>query len=464
MKKKRNLIILVVVLMALLGGLYYVSSRPPKTTGSTSSEIKLVAIDGSKIQKIELAQKSGTLTLVANGTKWEVSPGVTYKLDGTKIAAIVKSAGGISAIRVVDEKPVDLESFGLKTPAVTAKIYLKDNTTKEVYLGNKTAVGDNYYVMIKDDPKVYSVSSEIGTDLSYTLAGIRDTKLVTLDPTKVNYIKYSVNGAPAVEVKVNDQQSAEDKNYSLNAYILTGPYKNVYQANDQSVTAFISALPDFTVSKFIGPAGKDLSKYGLDKPVVDATIKDGTSSIHFKVGKPLDSSNVYFMTDTSDEVYTMDPQKLNGFTTTAFSLLTKAFALENIDNVDKIVFDGLGTHNEAVLTRTTQKATKTGESDTETTDYKINGKEINENSFKALYQTIISFSADAEIDKTVAQKPEYTMTYYLNSGDVKQLTYEFCPYDNNFDAVFINGKADILISRNQITKLISAISTTSIGK
>jgi hypothetical protein len=465
MKKRKNLLILVAVLIVLLGGLYYVSSHPTKTSSTTtSSDIKLIAVDGSKIQKIELVQKSGTLTLVSNGKTWDVTPSVSYKLDATKIAAIAKIAGAINATKIVDNAPTDLDPFGLKTPVVTAKIYLKDNTTKEVYLGNKTPIGDDYYFMIKGDSKVYSVASEVATDLSYTLSSVRDSKLVTLDTTKINDIKYSVNGAPAIEIKANANQTDQDKTYSLNGYLVTAPYKSECGADETKVQALISALPDFTVSQFLGVADKDLSKYGLDKPSLDATVSDGTTKVHFKVGKNLDSSNVYFMIDGSNEVYTMDPQKLSGFSSTAFDLVAKDITLQNIDDVDKIVFDGRGTHSEAVLTRTTQKATKTGESDTTTTTYKIDGNEIKEASFKAFYTTVIGFSADAENDKTVAQNPEYTLTYYLNKGAVKQITYTFCPYDGNFDAVFVNGKSDFLVSKDQVTKLVTALTAAKAVK
>jgi hypothetical protein len=90
----------------------------------------------------------------------------------------------------------------------------------------------------------------------------------------------------------------------------------------------------------------------------------------------------------------------------------------------------------------------------------VNGNEIEESKFKALYQDIIGLVIDGELDKINAQpkgKPIATVIFYHNDGtpDVKM---EYIPVDNRNSAVVKNGKSKFYILTKKVNSMIEKVS------
>ena|ERR1035437_6185341 len=77
--------------------------------------------------------------------------------------------------------------------------------------------------------------------------------------------------------------------------------------------------------------------------------------------------------------------------------------------------------------------------------------------FKAQYQEIIGLLVDAENDKKLEDKPEVSITYSLNKGSKKQEIVDFVPYNDQFYAVFRDGKSDFVIGKDKVNKMITGL-------
>lgn len=460
MKKLWSLLALVLALIILAGSYVYLKNRPKEDNTEniveTAEKEEISRVEKDKISKMILTSANGEIVFEKSGEEWKIQ-NANYKLNQTDIDDIAQSFASMQAEKVVSEKAENLENYGLKTPAVTAKVILNDGTEKVFYLGDKTPLGNTYYLMAKDNPKVYTVWMNHGEHFSTTIDKLRDRAFVTFEPAEFNYLKIVPAGGRTIEIKSNDDKNDEAKAYGINLYSMVKPYAIPRSIDTEKIQEATNSIPTFEIKDFVEENAKDLSKYGLDKPSLEIEAKDNqNNSVHIFVGKDKDANLVYFRTSDSNSVYTMEKAKIQPFNVEPLTLVDKFAYIVNIDTVDKIVLQGNGKSHTIILTRqVTKKAEKEGEKDEVTTIYKVDDKNINEDDFKKYYQTLIGLLVDAEIDKNVEEKAEVTTTYYLNTGN--QVTVKYAPYNDNFYAVFRNGISEFVISRDKVQKIFTEI-------
>jgi hypothetical protein len=461
MKKMWSLLALVLALVLLAGSFVYLKNKPKKDdtakVAEESAKEQISQLEKDKIVKMILTSSKGEIVFEKKDKEWKI-PNANYKLNQTDIEDIAQSFASMQAEKVVSETAKDLENFGLKAPVVTAKAILSDGTEKVFYLGDKTPLGNTYYLMAKGNPKVYTVWMNHGEHFSTTLDKLRDRKFVVFEPAELNYLKIVPAGGKPIEIQTNVEED-ESKAYGINLFRMIKPYIKPRSIDTEKMQAAIAAIPAFEIKDFVEDNPKDLSIYGLDKPVLEVEAKDNKqNSVHIFIGKDKDDKTVYFRTTDSKSVYTMDKNLIQPLKIDPFTVVEKFAYIVNIDNVDKITLQGNGKAHTITLTRqVTKKAEKEGEKDEITTTYKIDEKDIKEEDFKKYYQTLIGLIVDAEIDKKVDEKAEVTTTFYLNKGDEKQVTVKYAPYNENFYAVFRDGVSEFVISKEKVQKIFTEI-------
>jgi hypothetical protein len=150
----------------------------------------------------------------------------------------------------------------------------------------------------------------------------------------------------------------------------------------------------------------------------------------------------------------MRKNKTKFLETKPFEIVEKFAYIVNIDDVDKIIVEGRGKTHVITLTRETKKAEKEDEEDEVITTYKVDGEEVEEKPFKKYYQSLIGLLADAENDRQLEEQPEVKTTFFLNKGSVREVHVNYTPYDNDFYAVFVDGKSEFVISRQQVYSML----------
>lgn len=464
MKKKKNIIILLVVFAVLIGGYVYLSKHPKKTPTSTATDntISLMKTDVKKINQITINSKSGVLNLEKKGDNWQLKDSPSIKLVQSSVTNIASDFASLSAERIIDKNPTKLDDYGLATPAVTATATLDDGSKKVILLGNRAPSGPDFYLMVKDDPKVYLVAANVGSNLSATAADLRDKTLTQVDTTKLSYLKVVNDKARTIEIKANDSQTDQEKQVNLSSLILTQPYSRNFGIDSTKLQTILQGFPTFQISEVVEDNAKDLSKYGLDKPKYDVTLSDtDKNNLHLQIGNNKDSDYTYFKLDGSNTVYTMTGSNIEALNIDPLKIVTSFVYLVNIDDVDKIVVNSPGKENVMALSRTTQKAQKSGDTDTTTTTYTLDGKNVVEDKFKTFYQELVGLGIDAENDKQIPENPEITTTFTLNKGNNKVDKIEYCPYNDDFYGAFVNGKCEFLIAKSKVQKMVTDLQALS---
>lgn len=456
MKKGRNLLLLVLVLVVLGGVLLYLNSHPAKkssdSTTANTQTIDIAKLDSKKISKITLKTKSSVLNITKNGTKWASDSAPGINLSEASVESLLTNFASMQAEKVIANNLNDIAQYGLQAPSAIATVTMEDGSVKEFSLGSKSPDGSYYYLILKGNNKIYTVASTVGDIFSYTVNNLIDASIPTLDSQNVTYLKFTHKGQKPVEFKINDNKSQTYTN-SVMSWLMTSPYSMMYGVNDQNLGTTINAAISIKINTVVDPNATNLSKYGLDKPSLDLVVKDTKNTLHLIFGNDEDADNTYFKLASSNAVYTCSKSSLDAFNVKPFELSGKYADMINIDDVDSIDFQGPQGNHTLTFSRVTKKATKSGESDTVVTTFKVDNKVIDDQKFRNWYQELIALTVDAENDKSVQEKPEYKTVFHINKANKQPITLEYCPYNSDFYTVFTNGKSDFVISKDKINKI-----------
>ena len=108
-------------------------------------------------------------------------------------------------------------------------------------------------------------------------------------------------------------------------------------------------------------------------------------------------------------------------------------------------------------TTVTLALTRKGQGDDVETTYLADGKEVEEDPFKKLYQSYIGMFIEAENTDPKYGEPTVSLHYKLNTGRTRSWKIEYAPYDADFYEVYINGKTEWLMSAEQVDNMVADI-------
>src|SRR5437868_2623624 len=132
--KPRNLLV-AAVLLAALSGVVWWAKRHPQSTGAASNTPaapKLADISDTAVQQIDLKKKDGsTLALDRKNGKWVITAPESLRADQDAVATIVSSLNPLTADSIVEDKPSDLNKYGLATPSLTVTVKEKTGKTDQ---------------------------------------------------------------------------------------------------------------------------------------------------------------------------------------------------------------------------------------------------------------------------------------------------------------------------------------------
>jgi hypothetical protein len=166
-------------LCAFLAGLFtwyflYEKKIRPEQEKNSEQEKQLITFDSKDIQEITLEKldsstrsktpKYSVISLKHLGENWTLVAPIQDATDSSPTTAMVTALTTTKQERVVDEKPKDLETYGLKDPDIKIRVK-KDSTSpaQEIWIGKDTPVGYSLYVKLAGKDPVYKVSKSLRT-------------------------------------------------------------------------------------------------------------------------------------------------------------------------------------------------------------------------------------------------------------------------------------------------------------
>ena len=188
--KLRSLIVAIFVFLALAGTLYWSEHRKPAAEASVSADTPpaILKLDEAAITKVELKKKDAAPIVLAKNSSgtWQITQPKPLNADPTAVSSTLSSLSSLNSERVVADKAPDLKQFGLDHPGFEVNVASKDNKTHQLLIGDDTPAGGAVFVMLAEDPRVFTMASYNKTSLDKSLNDLRDKRLLTVSADQVS--------------------------------------------------------------------------------------------------------------------------------------------------------------------------------------------------------------------------------------------------------------------------------------
>lgn len=286
MKQKKSLQILLLVFAGLFV-LYTGISFYQKNKSSKEDSDQTMITNLKSLTSISYNNNRETLSFVKDGDKWYYSKNKKYPITQSSLESLASTFQKIEAVREL-KNPDALKDYGLDKPTYTVNVKDKSGKSVTYYIGNAT--GENYYITYGDKSKIYTVSSDITSSLSYSL-----DDLITTD----TFPTLSTGNLKKVLITKNEKTKT-------------------YTSKKKNLDGIAGGLGVFTFGDCQNyyASQNDLKKYGLDKDsrmTVDITYKDTdtkkTKNVVLYIGKKdSDDKNYYVQLKGSHMIYLSDKE------------------------------------------------------------------------------------------------------------------------------------------------------------
>jgi hypothetical protein len=257
----------IVLLAASLGAyVFLVENKKPGASDEKKKE-KVFALAKAKVKQLKLEPRAGdALLLKREGEKWSLAAPLQAPADANEVDSLLQALENLESDEVVAENSSDLKQFGLDAPSNTIEV-VQDGTPVplRLLLGEKTPDSAGVYAKTADKPRVFTVASYQETSLNKKPFDLRDRDL----------LKVKRDAVRALEVTGPGESYALERS-DKGEWGFTRPLKTA--AGRWSVDGVLGTLESLKMESVAAEdVGKDLKKYGLDKPqrTVKLTLADG---------------------------------------------------------------------------------------------------------------------------------------------------------------------------------------------
>lgn len=450
MKKKmkpatRSLIITLCILVVLGGAaaallLPDILSGAGQTEGTTSDSstssstgVEVIAQNATTVESVTVENENGTFHILTKSSADSSSP--TFYVEemsdidtsSSSLQSIARYAYMLTAttdVGSIDEVNA-LSEYGLDKPAATMTAKFNDGTPDfTLYIGNESATTGNYYVMANDHVYIASIDPAAFSSMYAFIDASLYTLTVTGDGSDViDYVHLSgTNFEQPISMIYTRGSGNADYDALFMPYVVTEPYLS--GVNTAKIDDFTEA---FSTLKASGTAGYDpdeemLKATGLDDPYTICEFSVNGEAHKLIVGDVYDNDYRYLMVDDNPVVFVVAQSSISAFTDVTVLGMRDGFVwspvIKKVSGM-KITYNGQTW--DYTVTRTvdeTASSSSTSSSSSEPTytyTVKLNGQDVDYDSYRTLYATTIT--------------PSVLSTDQLKHGDTPTLTIEYSYFD-----------------------------------
>lgn len=435
------------------------ADEPTPQLGDDQERVTLLETDRDAIERITIDGADSDLTIERVSDE-EFRPVYEYDVEfqRQRVNRIVSQAISLTSRRVIGEVD-DLSEYGLDEPAATITVESSDGEQQRITVGSMTPARDAYYVMRPGDANVYSVFNSWIRPFFTTLDSMRVRSIPQIDFQALERIVIETLEGRTIRTELIPEWD-ENPELGFSRFAVYEPFSRRFQANTNWFEELQGALENLQIGPFVDDAPDDLGAYGLAPPEARVVIEDQETTFEVLVGAETEGGRFATFPDTPsvfvlsgiEPLIDVDPYD----TISPFALII------NIDLVDTFVVETGEETFTGRIERTPADDPETEEEEFDET-YFLNGEQIDEDTFKDLYQWVIGLQLDAEIDSAsipttdelASREPIVSITYNLNN-EMEPLNVSFVPENENFAAVVREGRAEFLIARAKLDRLVRA--------
>jgi len=261
----------------LLVGLYLYDIHQDKKKERVEETARvLLGIKADQIEGITLVRGKEIIEIQkAGGTDkkaWKITAPINTTADSLAIEGLKNRLADLKYTRVIAEKADDPARFGLDGPSFIIT-YNAGKVSGQLAFGSLTPLEDGYYVKKDKDKRIYLVDKFDKQDFEKNLFELRDKRLFTLRPEKVNRFIIDRETGKWTLIKNEGQWQFEDD--------------EDFRVDSKKIDVLMRKFTRVEATSFEKEAVEDMAPFGLDPSAVAVTLSDGKKSQAILLGNPV---------------------------------------------------------------------------------------------------------------------------------------------------------------------------------
>ena len=267
----RSTVVLLVVLAGLGGYIYFVDANrdPAALDAKPRAFVELSADD---IEEMQIRSDDGETSRVQRvGENWQLIEPSAADADAGVVGTVTSNLASLEVQRVVDEQPADLSQYGLEPARIDVAFRLEGQQDFEhLLVGEQTPTGGDLFARRPNEARVFLISSFLDSIFNKTAFDLRDKAV----------LKFERGTAEGVELVGDSTRLQFAKSGAT--WRIVEPI--AARADYAAVEGLITALSSTQMQRVVAPDTSDLRGYGLDPPVMTATVAGGDSTASLLIG------------------------------------------------------------------------------------------------------------------------------------------------------------------------------------
>ncbi len=227
----------------------------------------LIALTADQMNRVAVTHAGGSaIEIVRKGDDWKIIKPREYPADKAAVQQLLDIIAGARVAEFVEDKPEDLEKFGLAKPALEFEVNGgKDNAKQSISIGFKQPEASKNAVYARSgegDRPVCTIADYIVKAIDKSFDDLRDKTVLAFDEAKV--ARLTLIGGP-VSIVV---ERAPGDQWNVIAQGKTAP------AQPEVAASMLSQLHELKGTKIIEDPMTDPQPFGMAHPNLTAVLYD----------------------------------------------------------------------------------------------------------------------------------------------------------------------------------------------
>ncbi len=407
----------------------------------TAAEVQAFTLDIS--DAAEVSWESGSIKMIAvkDNDQWHLKDDPSFPLLQSRISDILSEASSLKPVRTLD--PAGLQEYGLDDPAAVLNIQEADGTQHTIRIGNRSSVGEEYYLMLEGQEQVILASTKLAEMLAADRMQYVKTESLPamLAPSEMTVTK---RDGESFHMKKPEDPFLYSYTDYYSWFAETGEsWKPLSRGEAEDL---VNIVKNIKWTACVDTSSDDPGTYGLADPSVTADVSDGSQTITVLFGDKSPDDTYYAALPGSRMVYTVKADDYEDLLTVSYDSLraedichmnwskVRRMDIEAGDTVRAIGIESLANDPSGRKYRYTE-----------------GGKELDYESVNEIKAMIDKMEpakqvGAEDISSILAQKPVLSVSFYMDASGDQRMDLSFFRYNDMYDLVSFNGETRQLIS------------------
>ena len=512
-RRQKTRLLLTAFTAAVLLGVYLWMVFQEHRAENGEDGLRVYTMEAAAIDRLAFTGEEGPVTLVRRGEQWFWQQEEAFPLNQNFTKTMVDKTAVLEARAVVAEGKEHYRTYGLDQPSNVITVGA-GGQEKIIYLGSSSSASGDFYMAVEESEKIYVVDASFHNIFSGSILSmaVREslpdfhlediTRLTVAEGEReITFSRESEKGTEPGEASGNAgwmvfektgeqpdgnrpagdfraepgepcQAEPPDGNRPAGDFQPEPP--ELRQADQAQVTGLLAQVMKLRFEELAvyQPDARELDACGLGEPAVRLLVvykKEGQERTYsILVGNGAGSGshgnagdgtqrNAGTESRTSDYCYVYPEGGYGIYLTRADSLApfrglaAEAFLSLSVGRVRREELGSIAVSAGEVRTEYTLEAQADGR-----VAFYHDGKEITEKEFNGIYYPLYSLTAEkrvTDITSQLTQPPALTLEYRRLPGYGEPVRVELIAYDQNYYGAKVNGKAELLVNRQQVHRL-----------